>query len=105
MKTKIAHPLEDQINEIAARIGRRVRIARKRRGWTQLLMAEKIGVSAPTYRDFEAGRVSVSIGLLISAMLVLGVEEELLHLLDPEEDKVGIAAEKRLKRVVLDNDF
>lgn len=105
MKTKIAHPFEDQINDIAVRIGWRVRTARKRRGWTQLLMAQKIGVSVPTYRDFESGRVSVSIGLLISAMLVLGLEGGLLHLLDPEEDKVGMAAEKRLRRVVLDNDF
>lgn len=105
MKAKLAHPQIDQITKISERIGSNVRLARKRRGWTQLLMAEKIGVSLPTYRDFEAGRSTVSQAILISVVLALGGEEDLMHLLDPEKDVIGIAAQKRLKRVVPDNDF
>lgn len=105
MKTQITHPQKDQVTRIAARIGGNVRAARKRRGWTQQLMASKIGISTPTYREFEAGKETVSQAILFSALLALDMEDGILRVADPEQDAIGMAVEKRLKRKTPDNDF
>ena len=92
-------------------LGIHIRNARKRRLLTIAELAIKIGVSAPTVMALEKGQPTVGVGVLVSAFWVLGLENE-LELLSEPEDRVGLAlANSRLPRKVrnakkkLDNDF
>jgi transcriptional regulator with XRE-family HTH domain len=50
--------------EMLVRLGSRVRKLRKQRGWTQVVMAEKIGIDRSFLADIERGRRNSSIGTL-----------------------------------------
>ena len=67
-------------------VGRHVRLARKRRGITMREMAERMFVTRKTLSRLESGDPGVSLGVLASALLTLGLEHDLDHLADPETD-------------------
>jgi len=69
-------------------LGNEVRLARKRRRWTIAELASKMGVSAPTVIGVEQGQPTVGMGILFSALWILGLEKELFTLSHPE-DRVG----------------
>ena len=89
--------------EGVARIGERIRLARRRRGISQSDMAERMFVTRKTLSRLENGEVSVSLGVLLSALWVLGLERELLDLVAPERDVVGLQREmQRLPKRIRD---
>ena len=47
--------------DVRLRFGRRLRKLRKQRGWTQVQMAEKLGLDRSYLADMERGRRNVSI--------------------------------------------
>jgi transcriptional regulator with XRE-family HTH domain len=92
-------------------LGNEVRLARKRRQWTISDLASKMGVSAPTVIAIEQGQPTVGMGILFSALWILGLEKELSMLSYPD-DRVGLElANRRLPKKVrhavrkVDNDF
>ncbi|WP_028314517.1 helix-turn-helix domain-containing protein [Desulfatibacillum aliphaticivorans] len=76
-------------------LGERIRIARKRRGWTMEQMASKMYVSRLTLARLEKGEPGVSLAVLASALWVLGLEDDLLNVSVPEKDAVGVYHERR----------
>jgi putative transcriptional regulator len=64
----------------AETLGELVRDQRKQRGWSQSRLAEKIGVSRLWVSQFENGKESVELGLVLKALraLDLGLEARLL---------------------------
>ncbi len=48
-------------SELLARLGSRIRKLRTRRGWTQVVMAEKFGVDRSFLADLELGKTNVSL--------------------------------------------
>jgi transcriptional regulator with XRE-family HTH domain len=85
MKSPAVLPRRD--TEQLTLLGRRLRAARLRRKLTQDEMAERVGVSRPTYRMLEAGRPGVALGILQRALVVLGYSDRLGALL--ETDPIG----------------
>ena len=81
-------------------LGERIRTARLRRGDSETLAATRAGVSRDTWRRLEEGRPSVSVGLMIEALILYGFVEQVFELADPEFDTVGISmdAARRPKR-------
>jgi transcriptional regulator with XRE-family HTH domain len=69
-------------------LGAEIRLARKRRNWTIAELASKMDVSSPTIIALEKGQSTVSMGIVFSALWILGLEKE-LALLSRPEDKVG----------------
>lgn len=47
--------------DLLVRLGERIRKLRKKRGWTQVVMAEKIGIDRSFLADVERGKRNVSI--------------------------------------------
>jgi transcriptional regulator with XRE-family HTH domain len=75
-------------------LGEQLSLARKRRGLTMQDMAERMFVTRKTLKRLEDGDPGCSIGVLSSALMVLGLEEDLNHLADPDTDHVGNAIDR-----------
>ncbi len=50
--------------KIAVRFGKRLRVLRRRRGWTQLQLGEKLGLDRGYISDIENGKRNVSLEVL-----------------------------------------
>jgi transcriptional regulator with XRE-family HTH domain len=48
-------------DDLLVRLGTRIRKLRKKRGWTQVEMAEKVGIDRSFLADVERGKRNVSI--------------------------------------------
>jgi transcriptional regulator with XRE-family HTH domain len=70
--------------EAMATLGRRLRVARLRRNWSQAEMAQRAGVTRKTYAALEAGDSGVSIGCLLKSLSILGYPERLGAVLDAD---------------------
>lgn len=91
--SRIGPTLSFQAKSALAILGENIRTARLRRGESETLMAERVGVSRDTWRRLESGSPSVSLGLFVEAMCVLGFTQTLFELADPQTDTMGIAAD------------
>ncbi len=49
------------VEDLLVRLGDRIRKLRKKRGWTQVEMAEKVGIDRSFLADVERGKRNVSI--------------------------------------------
>lgn len=76
-------------------VGQQIKLARKRRGLTMQEMADRMFVTRKTLNRLESGDPGVSIGILSSALLSLGLENDLSHLADPEKDQTGNMIDKQ----------
>ena len=58
-------------------LGENVHLARRRRGVSQALLAERAGMSRPTLRSIERGAPTVTLGALANVLHSLGLEDDL----------------------------
>jgi transcriptional regulator with XRE-family HTH domain len=65
-----------QRRQLAA-LGQRLRAARLRRKLTQALLAERVGVTVPTLRKLESGNASISMSVMLRALMVLGLAQDI----------------------------
>ena len=82
-----------EVTDRSLKLGERIRIARKRRGWTVAEMAAKAGLSRNTLTALELGKPGVSITAFLTALWVLGLDRTLQGVADPDEDAHGKALE------------
>ena len=80
-------PTYPRYARLAEALGVRIRAARLRRRLSQTEMAERIGVSRLTLRSLERGDLSVGLGVLVRALGVLGLEDDIARL--AADDEVG----------------
>lgn len=83
------------------KLGADISIARRRRGITTQLMAERAFMSRNTLRGIESGDSGVSIANYATVLFVLGMTDRLADLVDPNADPLGreLAEEQLPKRV------
>ena len=89
--------------EVVTRIqqlAERIRIARKRRGWTVAETAAKAGINRNTLTALELGKPGVSIGACVAVLWVLGLDRTLDAVADPDKDTHGktLEASRRPER-------
>lgn len=87
--------LNPRHRRLAEDLGDRLRTARLRRRMSLSEMAERVGVSRVTLRHLEQGDPTVSFGILVRALAVLGLEHDL----------AAIAADDELGRRLVDGDL
>ena len=68
-------------------LGENIKLACKRRGFTQTLIADRTGLSRLTIRKIEQGDPSVSMGHYVTVLSILGLVEDLT--LVALDDKLG----------------
>ncbi len=84
-------------------LGENLAIARVRRRESQRVWAKRLGVSVPTLIRLERGDPGVGIGILATALWILGRAQALPALADPETDRGALEMNVReaLKRRVV----
>lgn len=90
-----------QVAERLAQLGHRVQVARQRRGWSVADLASRAGINRNTLSALEQGRAGTAIGVAFTVLWVLGLDETLRAVADPDADLHGKALEaaQRPKRI------
>lgn len=63
--------------QVLGRLGENIKLARKRRQFTQKLISERTGISPVTLRKIEKGDSSVSIGHYLNVLAALNLADDL----------------------------
>lgn len=101
MRSGVLAILPPRVRRSLQKLGADIALARRKRGLTELMMAERLGVARGTYQRLERGDPTVAMGVFAMALLVLGIGTPLADLADPRTDDTGLAldAERVPKRV------
>jgi transcriptional regulator with XRE-family HTH domain len=78
-----------------AQLGADLAVARLRRKESLKTWAKRIGVSVPTLLRLEAGEPSVSLGVLATALWLIGRDGALASLATPKEDRGALELDVR----------
>jgi transcriptional regulator with XRE-family HTH domain len=71
--------------KVLAQLGDNIKLARKRRNYTQSLISERTGLSRLTIRKIEAGDSKVSLGHYVAVLSVLGLVEDFAKVASDDE--------------------
>ena len=77
------------------KLGENLAIARLRRRESQRLWARRLGVSVPTLIRLEQGNPGVSVGVLTTALWMIGRADALPDLADPMTDRGALELDLR----------
>jgi transcriptional regulator with XRE-family HTH domain len=77
------------------RLGEHLAIARVRRKQSQRAWAQRLGVSVPTLIRLERGEPGVSLGLLATALWLIGRVQDLPELAAPAQDRGALESDVR----------
>ena len=80
---------ENAIDQIQ-KLGRDIAVARKRRHIPMSEMAERMTVNPKTVQRLEEGDPAVGLGIVATALWVLGLHRRLGDLVAPESDSVAL---------------
>ncbi len=78
-----------------AQLGADLAVARLRRKESLKTWAKRMGVSVPTLLRLEAGEPSVSLGVLATALWLIGRDATLASLATPKEDRGALELDVR----------
>ncbi len=78
-----------------AQLGADLAVARLRRKESLKTWAKRMGVSVPTLLRLEAGEASVSLGVLATALWLIGRDGALASLATPKEDRGALELDVR----------
>jgi transcriptional regulator with XRE-family HTH domain len=97
---------EEQLQRLASFL----RIARKRRGWTQQSVANRLQISLDTVKRAERGEPGIKIGTLLTFLALYQRLNVFADVIDPDQDRIGISLAnerlpKRVREQKYDRDF
>jgi len=97
--TSSAQALPSILAEQLATLGTNLRLARKRRRISRAAMAERMMVNPKTVDRMEKGDPALGIGIIATALWVLGMHRRLAELVAPQTDNIALQEDlKRLPR-------
>ena len=101
MRSNVSDVLPPAVKRSLAKFGGDLAIARRKRGLTVLVVAERMGVAKNTYLRAEKGDPKVGLGVYAMALFVLGFGSPLGTLIDVSRDDTGLLLdEERLPKRV-----
>jgi len=100
-KSSLKDRLAPKVRRSLVKLGHDISIARRKRRLTAATMAERLGVSMPTYLRIERGDLTVSIGAYAAALYTLGLGTPFAEIVDAGTDDQALLleAERLPKRV------
>lgn len=94
-KPQALQALPPSAEQALRELGERLAIARKRRGQSQRAWAQRLGVSVPTLIRLEHGDPGVSVGIVATALWLMGRLPALPDLADPQADLGALEVDVR----------
>ncbi len=104
-----------KVLEVIKVLGQHIAEARKRRRLRQVDVAQMAGITLPTIRAVEAGKLGTSIGVYAGVLWALGMENSLASIATIEQDADGQVHERfalrrgvarpRVSKVRMDDNF
>lgn len=91
--TKVSHSykaLPGIAIEQLRKLGQDIAVARKRRRMSMRDMAARMMVNLKTVQRLEKGDPAVGIGIVVTALWILGMHRRLGELVTPESDNTGL---------------
>jgi transcriptional regulator with XRE-family HTH domain len=82
---KRSAPVFPKNQRVLAQLGENIKLASKRRKYTQSLIAERTGLSRLTIRKIEQGDPTVSMGHYVSVLSVLGLVGDFARVASDDE--------------------
>lgn len=76
----------EQTQLISQSLGMRLRQLRIKKNESQIIFAQRLGISRQTYGKMENGHLSIPIGLWISASLLLNIQDEWRQIFQDERN-------------------
>jgi transcriptional regulator with XRE-family HTH domain len=107
--TSPAAPAE--VVRILVHLGQNIQTARIRRGWRQIDLASRAGITRLQLIQVEKGKLTTAVGAYAAVLWALGLEDGLKSIADPASDAEGLTLEaartnKRARpKAVLSDDF
>jgi hypothetical protein len=87
--------LPAQTTDALRKLGADLAVARIRRKETQRLWSKRLGVSIPTLIRMEQGDPSVSMGVYVTALWLVGRANAVSELADPKYDQAALEIDLR----------
>ena len=94
MRSAVADVLPSKVKKSLAKLGGDLALARRKRGLTTAMVAERMGVAKNTYLRVEKGDPTVTLGIYAMALFVLGFPEAFGDLVDSRRDQLGLMLEE-----------
>jgi len=98
--------------DAALLLGQQIRLARKKRRWSEANLAERAGISRATLQKIEAGEMTPAIGLVFEVATLAGVplfEQDIQRLetsIDLTQSNIALLPKRiRVQAKVADDDF
>ncbi len=91
MRSGVLAILSPRVRRALLKLGADISLARRKRGLTELMMAERLGVARGTYQRLEKGDPTVSVGAYAMALFVVGLGTPLADVADAQTDEAGLA--------------
>lgn len=95
MRSKVTDALPPGVRRALLKFGSDIAIARKKRGLTIAMMAERVNVAQATIKRVEKGDATVRLGVYAMALFVLGFGERIRDLIDPGRDETGLLLDQQ----------
>ena len=111
MKKSSSQFLMFGVEELLQQVGQNIKMARIRRNLTILELANRVHVDERAISRLEKGDPSINFKNLVTVLMVLGLEDSVFDLADPNADELGRALElqkypKRVRKMdQLSDDF
>ena len=85
-------------------LGENIKLARLRRKYSTEQVSERANISRPTLHSIEMGSESVSLGLYLQVLVVLGLEQDILNIGKDDElgrklQDAGLITKKRAPKI------
>ena len=94
MRSQAYDILPTPVRRSLRKLGRDIRVARKKRRLTIAMMMERVGVSKVTYLAVEMGDPRVGIGIYATTLMALGLGTPLAEIADPAGDDEALVLEE-----------
>jgi len=98
--------------EAAFLLGQQIKLARKKRKWSEQNLAERAGIARATLQKIEAGEMSPSIGLVFEVSALVGVplfeqdSRALATSIELTQSKIALLPKRiKTKTKAVDDDF
>ncbi len=102
MKSRAPSTLPRRARQALLKLGQDISVARKKRRFSTVSMAERAFISRSTYTKIEKGDPTVSFGAYASVLAILGMADGIGQLADRSKDTVGLDIdEERLPKRIM----